>query len=524
MAIRYKVFLAVLANFISFSSIFGQLLPNGTLSGSFESNNVFYKTDSTINAIAPEDKLGSNTYFKFDYKLGKFAAGIQYEAYLPPLVGHSPFLEGNKLTGRYAAYTDSLFAFTVGTFYEQFGNGLVLRCYEERTLGINNSLDGFSVKIFPHKSTVIKAIWGKQRKYLENGTGTIRGIDGEIDIPSLFTNESKFVFNVGGSWVNKYQAYTGSNNAIPTSVDAYAGRIKFEIGKYAINAEYAEKGHDAVSSNKPIAKGNALLIQQTIALKGFGSTLSFRRLENIDFKSERDAVDVSKINYIPALTKQHKYTLANMHPYSAQLMDEIGGQFDMFYSVPRNTALKWAKGIKVNLNISEYWKSKDNSNYLSLSDTLLYRDYSVEIEKKFSTGFKTNISFISQYYNYGAITGGSEIIKSNIAVIESLIPLKGNVWLKIELSELFPIKNENEWSYLMSEISFAPKWTFYVSDMIEHTQSKIHYYNVGLSFTKNTTRMSINWGRNKEGLQCAGGLCRYVPAYSGIGISLSTTF
>jgi hypothetical protein len=237
-----------------------------------------------------------------------------------------------------------------------------------------------------------------------------------------------------------------------------------------------------------------LLIQQTIALKGFGSTLSFRRLENIDFKSERDAVDVSKINYIPALTKQHKYTLANMHPYSAQLMDEIGGQFDMFYSVPRNTALKWAKGIKVNLNISEYWKSKDNSNYLSLSDTLLYRDYSVEIEKKFSTGFKTNISFISQYYNYGAITGGSEIIKSNIAVIESLIPLKGNVWLKIELSELFPVKNENEWSYLMSEISFAPKWTFYVSDMIEHTQSKIHYYNVGLSFTKNTTRMSINWG------------------------------
>jgi hypothetical protein len=43
MAIRYKVFLAVLANFISFSSIFGQLLPNGTLSGSLKAIMFFIK-------------------------------------------------------------------------------------------------------------------------------------------------------------------------------------------------------------------------------------------------------------------------------------------------------------------------------------------------------------------------------------------------------------------------------------------------------------------------------------------------
>jgi len=522
-----NLFLAALISIISFSDIFGQIIQNGTFSGSFESNNNFYQTDSAINAIAPDDKLGSNTYFKFDYKIGKFTAGIQYEAYLPPQVGYSQLLEGNKLTGRYASYNDSLFTFTVGTFYEQFGNGLILRSYEERALGINNSLDGFSLKLNPHKSATIKAIWGKQRKYLDNGESTIRGIDGEIDILSLFNNESNYLLSIGGSFVNRYQPYTGPDENIPTSVNAFASRLKFEYKAYSVNAEYVNKQKEPQqihSGQITYNEGSAFLLQQTITAKGFGSTLSLRRIENIDFRSEREN-DYSKINYIPALTKQHKYTLANFHPYSSQLIDEIGGQLDVFYSVPRNTSITWAKGLKVNVNISRYWKTDyNNSNYFSIGDTLFYNDISLEIEKKFSSGFKTNVSFINQEYNKGAITGGSGVIKANIAVIESSIRLKNNVWLKVELSELFPIQNENKWTYIMSELSVAPKWTLFVSDIIEHSTKNTHYYNLGFSYTRNASRIAINWGRNKEGYSCAGGICKPVPSYSGLGVSVSTTF
>ena len=31
---------------------------------------------------------------------------------------------------------------TLGSFYEQFGSGFILRAYEERSLGIDNSLQG----------------------------------------------------------------------------------------------------------------------------------------------------------------------------------------------------------------------------------------------------------------------------------------------------------------------------------------------------------------------------------------------
>jgi hypothetical protein len=59
--------------------------------------------------------------------------------------------------------------------------------------------------------------------------------------------------------------------------------------------------------------------------------------------------------------------------------------------------------------------------------------------------------------------------------------------------------------------------------MIEH-EPNIHYYNFGFSYTKNASRIAINWGRNKEGYSCVGGICRPVPPYSGFGISVSTTF
>ncbi|QKG79838.1 DUF6029 family protein [Tenuifilum thalassicum] len=501
-----------------------QIFDKGTFSGSFETNNNLYRTDSVINANAPDDKFGSNTYFKFDYKLGKFSAGIQYEAYMPPLVGYSQFLKGNKIIGRYASYEDSLLTFTVGTFYEQFGNGLILRSYEERALGINNSIDGFSVKLHPIKSATIKAIWGKQRKYLDYGEGTLRGIDAELNLSTLLWKEPSVNIIFGGSWVSKYQEYTGTNNQIPTTVDAYAARLMLEYGSYSLNAEYMTKDKDPMQLNLfSMDKGNALLLQQSIVGRGLGATLSLRRVENADFRSERQAIEASFINYVPALTKQHKYALANLHPYSTQMMGEIGGQLDIFYSVPRKTNITWAKGVKINLNVSSYWKPKGNE-YLSISDTLFFRDVGIEIEKKFSYKFKTALSFINQYYNKGAITGGASEVITNIAVLESYLKLRKNIWLKLELSELFPVQNENNWSLALAEVSFAPKWTIFASDMIDHAEQNIHYYNFGFSYTKNASRIGISWGRNREGLQCIGGLCRFVPAYSGFTFSISTVF
>ena len=63
----------------------------GRLSGSFETNTIWYMPDSLVynnGNPMPADRIGSNNYLKLDYTLGKFSAGVQGELYAPVLSGY----------------------------------------------------------------------------------------------------------------------------------------------------------------------------------------------------------------------------------------------------------------------------------------------------------------------------------------------------------------------------------------------------------------------------------------------------
>ena len=81
----------------------------GYLTGSFETNTIYYKDDSKTKAESPEDHFGSNNYLKLDYYQGKFAVGVQLEAYEPVLVGYPTELEKAKLTNYYVSWADKDF-------------------------------------------------------------------------------------------------------------------------------------------------------------------------------------------------------------------------------------------------------------------------------------------------------------------------------------------------------------------------------------------------------------------------------
>ena len=115
----------------------------GHLSGSFETNTIYYVEDSKTGAVVPHNSYGSNNFLKLDYQLGRFSAGVQLEYYPHPLVGtpmqgYEYVMEGfsiNNLTEKYISWTDRNYSVTVGDFYEQFGSGLILRAWEDRALG-----------------------------------------------------------------------------------------------------------------------------------------------------------------------------------------------------------------------------------------------------------------------------------------------------------------------------------------------------------------------------------------------------
>lgn len=72
----------------------------GHLSGSFETNTIYYVEDSKTGAVVPHNSYGSNNFLKLDYQLGRFSAGVQLEYYPHPLVGTPMALKFRMPLGR----------------------------------------------------------------------------------------------------------------------------------------------------------------------------------------------------------------------------------------------------------------------------------------------------------------------------------------------------------------------------------------------------------------------------------------
>lgn len=509
----------------------GQVL-NGSLSGSFESNNIYYFDDISTNALQPDNPVGSNNYLKLDYRRGPIAAGIQYEAYLAPLAGYNPLLEGNDLVFKYFQYANHHLDLTVGNFYEQFGSGLVFRSYEERAIGLNTAMDGVRLKFQPFPFFHIRGIWGKQRKYLDNGQGTVRGLDAEVDLIRLLNPaDSNTVFLAGGSWINRYQPYTGPVENYPPAVNARSVRLQFDRGFFSLYSEYVNKDREPTLSNENSNEtGNGLLVSPSFVGNNIGVNFNLRCLKNMEFRSEREAVNQTLLlNYLPALTRQHKYALANLYPFGALARGEIGGQMDVFYRIKRNSFAGGKYGMNLSANASWYNNlatgEDGNQQFLTAGDRKLFHDVNIEVEKRLSAKLKTILSYINLHYNEGAILAdGNEFIRSQVAVVDVHYRFSVRSSLRAEIQHLWSKHADRNWLYGLVEYSLAPGFSFYASDMVNYGSTGLHYASAGFSFSRHTTRVSFTAGRNRAGLVCVGGICNMVPAYTGIGVSVVMSF
>jgi hypothetical protein len=152
-----KISIAVLVSILTFSSLRGQ--NSGNFSGSLESITHYYLRDAVTGITKPENPVASNNYLHLQYASGPYSAGLQYEAYMPPLSGYPYQLEGNGITSLNFRYSVEKIDITAGSFYEQFGNGLIFRAYESRELGINNAVNGLRLIFKPVRFINITGIY-----------------------------------------------------------------------------------------------------------------------------------------------------------------------------------------------------------------------------------------------------------------------------------------------------------------------------------------------------------------------------
>lgn len=528
----------------------------GNFSGGFESNSQWLQDDTGIGFETPEEQFRANNYFTLNYNYGKFTAGIQYEAYLPvALLGYAPNLEGNGIGTYFLNFKHESLDITAGYLYEQFGSGLILRFWEDRQLGLNNALKGVRVMFSPTDFLHLKGLYGEQRNGFETSAGVTQGIDVTLDLGQALQLDDLFL-DIGGSYVGRYQNTFG-NSAIPSTVNAYAGRIDLLYKSFSAGFEAIHKEPDVlvnegvITNNEELYKGSAILLNLGFSQKGLGLNAALRRIENFSFYADRFAegnqFNQELINYVPSLTKQHDYLLSNIYVYNPQarliIQDfqqqagEMGTQLDGFYTFEKETALGGKYGTKINMNYS-YWSGIDaeydvanngyKSEFIGFDGDRYFREFTTEIRKRWSE----NLSGIYTYSNVivdKGITDGSplgfEDILANIGVVEHTYRFGSGKALRFEIQHLWTDDDRKNWAASLLEYNFSPRVGVYIADSWNYGgEGEIHYYNVGGSYTKGITRFAINYGRQRGGLICVGGVCRFVPENTGISMNLAVSF
>lgn len=517
----------------------------GYVTGGFETNtNVYLKDDKTL-ATVPDGHFGSNNYLKVDYYNKRFSAGVQLEAYAPVAVGFPNILEKAALTNYYVSWTDKDFSVTAGTFYEQFGSGLLFRSWEDRALGLNNAVMGARVAYNFRDIVSVKALWGMPRFGMKFSDTQVRGADASFAISNMIGWQNVYLA-LEGSVLDRYEKLSASMEAEELSPNrlGYSARVNFDVSGFFFKGEYVQSGNkyfDNPNYGDPeypddtqylTKKGNAQLIETGYTGRGLGVSLSLRRLEWMESRivAGGGAPEVNMMNYVPGLCTQYTYMLANLHPYGPRTGEissrftnsgEIGGQFDIFYNFRRGTALGGKRGMRVHANFSTYYTIAEEGTFKS--GNLLFRDLSVDIEKQWTKEFKSTLVWSMQEYNksYGA---NKSTILQNVFVADLLYKFTPSFSTRMELQYLTTREDQKDWMAALLEVNFAPSWSIYVSDMFNHGMTKLHYYNGGVSYTKSRTRLALGYGRFKDGYICSGGVCRTVPAYTGFILTLTTSF
>jgi hypothetical protein len=548
----------VTALLLSGASVKAQgFIEGGRVTGNFQLDAQVYKADSAIGAYEVEEKMRMNAFANLLYSNGNFNAGLRFETYLNPILGYDPRYKGSGVPYWFGSWKNEQFEITVGNFYEQFGSGMVLRSYEERNLGYDNAFKGARVRFSPYSGVTLKGLIGTQRFFWEQGPGIVRGLDGEFALNDMFDKKGKCKTRVtlGGSFVSKYQPLEEivvndtSQLILPANVASWAARFNINRGGFNLDGEYADKLNDPSSVNNFIYKnGQSMLVQASYSMKRFGVIVSGKRTDNMSFKSKRTETGNSlDINYLPALTRQHAYSLSAMYPYATQPNGEMALQGQINYKIKKESLIGGKYGTDIALNYSRITSIKREeadgestflqsgtlgykSPFLAFGDDLYFQDLNVEIQRKFSSSYKLLISYMYLNYNIDVIEGhpGEPMVKAHILIADMTFKFNQTNALKIELQQLYTKQDEGDWLQFMAEFTVAPKWFFTVSDQYNYgnpdQDRRFHYPTLAMGYTQGSNRLSLTYGKQREGIVCVGGVCRNVPASNGLTITLTSSF
>lgn len=540
-----------------------KFLQDLVVSGSVQSDILIPQEDKAIGTDKVDDWGLTNTYVDVNAQSKYLDAGARFEFKSFPLPGYEKGFTPKRSNfagwGVPFGYIKAKWNngdVTLGSYYEQFGSGFILRTYEERALGIDNSLIGGRVSWHPVKGVALKALSGTQRLNWTCTKSWMTGGDVELYLDQWLPamEQSNTRLTIGGSFLNKHEKddndiaspIVGYYYNVPVNVNSWDARINLQKAGFSVLAEYAQKGQDPSADNAYIYRpGRVAMLSASYSNKGFSILAQAKRSDNMSNRSLRRRIGTAAfINHLPAFTQDQTYALAALYPYATNRMGEWAYQGQLTYKFKRNTALGGKYGTGINVNYSYVTGIDRNIHTASSSSPTVdasftdgygsafwkwsggtyYQDIDVTIDKKITKNFTLKAMYMNQVYNKTVVEGEGGTIRSNIVVLDGKYKFSTKTTLRMELQYLRTKQDQGDWMYGLAELSLMPHFMFTVSDMYNVGDTKHHYYLAGVTYNVKSHRIMASYGRTRAGFNCSGGVCRWIPATKGVNVSYNYNF
>ena len=466
-----------------------------------------------------------------------------------PLLGFEAGFKGYGLSHLHVSTQFDWGKITIGDVYGQFGSGLILRLYEERSLGIDNALRGAKFELTPYTGIRLELLGGKQRRYWNcytDGAGgwnytqdAALGANLELQVSDWSEAMRNAGANllIGGSYVSKYEAFdtimSPDNPTLMYNVPEWVGagdvRAKFQMKGWNALVEYAYKANDPCSDNNMSYKpGQTLLASLSYSQKGMSVIAQVKRSENMFFRSDRQLRGIAGyLNHLPAFANQHTYALAALYPYATQMSGEWAFQGEIRYTWKRGTKMGGKYGTTLKLNASHVRGLQETNTWLASKETY-YTDVNLELNKKINKKWYIGAMLMYQTYNKAVVEGDGDLIRSGIGVVEGKYAVNKNIQMRAELQYLFTKQDEGQWIFALYELSLwkqlmiSGQWMYNIG--YAPKASNEHYYTAGATYVKGAHRVMLSYTKTRAGYNCSGGVCRYVPKQEGVNITYNFTW
>lgn len=537
------------------------------ITGSLQTNGNFFIADSAIGAVGTpqydNQKFGAESWLTLNYSNWGFDMGLRFDLFnnsnlLNPLGSYS----GQGIGRWYVQKKIDKLELAGGYLYDQIGSGIIFRAYEERTLLIDQALYGVKAAWHFNDNWRVKAFTGKTKQQFSNYSTGLRGVALEGFIkPDSVKNFSLApgVGVVGRTYdketinqiVNTIATYLPSDS-IGAQYNTYAATLynTLNAGPITWYVEGALKTKDILTNpflsqaNGTVGKltnetGYTIYTSVAYAAKGLGVTLEMKRTKDFAFRNSPFQIGIQgPLNFLPPMARQNTFRLPARFSPATQELGEQAAQLDIRYKVN--------KSLSFGLNISDIQL---------LDGTELYREIAPEMTYKYKRKWQLLLGVQALHYNilvYQSkkdardskdpvefIGGGREnYVDALTPYVEWLYKFTPRKSMRWEAQYLLSDDEFGSWINLGVEFGWAPHWLVFASNMykIRHKEGDenlspektrfdgIFYPSIGIAYTQKANRLSLSYVKQVEGINCAGGICRYEPTFHGVRVNLSSVF